>query len=141
MRMLLASALVFATGSLAVAQETDRYTLERSGDAFVRLDKRTGEMSTCEDRSGQLICRMAADDRLAFEDELDRLRDQISLLEGRVAALEQGSERKALPSEDEFDRTMSYMQRFFRGFLDIVKEFDRDLRGNGENGDIAPNKT
>lgn len=141
MRILLASALVFATGSLAVAQETDRYTLERSGDDFVRLDKRTGEMSTCEDRSGQLICRMAADDRLAFEDELDRLRDQISLLEGRVAALEQGGERKALPSEDEFDRTMSYMQRFFRGFLEIVKEFDRDLRGNGENGDIAPNKT
>ena len=35
-----------------------------------------------------------------------------------------------MPTDEEFDQTMTYMQRFFRGFMDIVKEWDRDLRGN-----------
>ncbi|MCO5063419.1 MAG: hypothetical protein M9924_03285 [Rhizobiaceae bacterium] len=141
MRILLASVLLLGSTVMGPAQEQDRYALEKTDQGYVRLDRRTGEMSTCRDQSGQLVCRMAADERGAFEDEIDRLREQVSALEGRVSALEQGSGGKGLPSEDEFDRTMSYMQRFFRGFLEIVKEFDRDLRGSGSAEESAPNRT
>ncbi|RFC67108.1 MULTISPECIES: hypothetical protein [Mesorhizobium] len=141
MRLVLASLFICGLATAAAAQDADRYQLESRGDTFVRLDKQTGQISTCVDQSGQMVCRMAADDRDAFEDEVDRLREQVDALENRVTALEGGQSSKALPSEEEFDRTMSYMQRFFRGFLDIVKEFDQDLRGNGETGDVSPNKT
>ena len=141
MRIILASVLLLASGAVGLAQESDRFSLEKTAEGYVRLDKRTGQMSTCQDQSGQLVCRMAADDRVAFEDEIDRLREQIDGLETRVAALESGSAGNSLPSEDEFDRTMSYMQRFFRGFLEIVKEFDRDLRGGGAGEEVDPNRT
>ncbi|MBX3598767.1 MAG: hypothetical protein KF874_14455 [Rhizobiaceae bacterium] len=141
MRFILTSMFVIGFAGLGVAQDAERYTLERDGDNFVRLDKRTGAISTCTQQSGQLVCRLAADDRLALEDEMDRLREQLTDLERRIVALEKGQPAKDLPSDEEFDRTMSYMQRFFRGFLDIVKEFDRDLRGGEEQVEPAPNKT
>lgn len=141
MRIALASILLFTWAGAGIAQDADRFSLEKTEEGYVRLDKRTGQMSTCQDQSGQLVCRLAADERGAFEDEIDRLRDQVEGLEKRVTALETGSGGKALPSEDEFDRTMSYMQRFFRSFLDMVQEFDRDLRGGGAAEDSAPNRT
>lgn len=141
MRGILALLFMCGLATAATAQEADRYQLEQRGETFVRLDKKTGQISTCVDQSGQLVCRMAADDRDAFDDEVERVRGQIDALETRVAALEKGQSGKSLPSEEEFDRTMSYMQRFFRGFLEIVKQFDSDLRGTGESGDVVPNKT
>jgi hypothetical protein len=31
-----------------------------------------------------------------------------------------------LPSEEDFNKTMSYMERFLRGFMGIVKDMDKD---------------
>jgi hypothetical protein len=141
MRFALASALVFLTIGAAAAQDSDRYALEKSAQGYVRLDKKTGEMSICQETGGQLVCKLAADDRTAFEDEVDRLRTELDDVEKRVSALESGSGKSTLPTEEEFDQTMSYVQRFFRSFLDMVKEFDRDLRGNEEPGSPTPQKT
>jgi molecular chaperone GrpE (heat shock protein) len=141
MRIVLASVLLLASMGAGLAQDSDRFSLEKTAEGYVRLDKRTGRISTCVEQSGQLVCRLAADERSAFEDEIDRLRGEVEELEKRVTALEADAGNKALPSEDEFDRTMSYMQRFFRSFLDMVKEFDRDLRGGGAAEDSAPNRT
>jgi hypothetical protein len=114
----------------AIAQENNaRFALEKSADGFVRMDRVTGEMSICQETSGQLVCKMAADDRTAFENELDRMQENIDALSKRVAILE-SAPRSLMPTDEEFDQTMTYMQRFFRGFMDIVKEWDRDLRGN-----------
>lgn len=112
--------------TLAAAQEVERYQLEKTDRGYVRLDTQTGAMSLCEERDSQLICRPAADERAAAEDEIDRLSESVRALERRVAALEKAPVSSGLPSEEEFDRTMGYMQRFFRGFMDIVKEYDRD---------------
>src|SRR5687767_12917657 len=76
------SAPAFAIGALA--QDAERYQLERTDQGYVRMDTRTGEMSICEERSGQLVCRLAADERAAFQDEIDRLSESLSSLEGRV---------------------------------------------------------
>jgi len=114
----------------AIAQENNaRFALEKSADGFVRMDRVTGEMSICQETGGQLVCKMAADDRTAFENELDRMQENIDALSKRVAILE-SAPRSLMPTDEEFDQTMTYMQRFFRGFMDIVKEWDRDLRGN-----------
>ncbi len=113
----------------AIAAETERYRLERSDSGYVRMDTQTGEMSICEERGGQLVCRVAADERSAFQTDVDRLEATVKALESRVSALENSLAQrleKSLPSEEDFERTMSYMERFFRGFLGIVKEFEEE---------------
>lgn len=113
----------------ANAQDSERYQLEKSGDHYVRMDKSTGVLSTCEDRDGQMVCRMAADERTAFQDEIDRLQSSVKTLEERVTKLENSLAAKlesTLPSEEDFDKTMSYMERFFRKFLGIVKELENE---------------
>ena len=123
--------LVSAMPLAAIAQDTDRYTLERSGNGYVRMDRRTGDMSICEERSGQLVCRVAADERAAFQDEVERLQDRLSGLEKRIAELETASRlkpEKALPTEEDFDKSLGYMERFVRRFMDIVRDLDKTWR-------------
>ena len=111
----------------AVAAQEERYRLERTDNGYVRLDTQTGDMSICEERTGQLVCRAAAEERAAFHNEIDRLNDAVATLEKRVSALEKSPPSTGLPSEEEFDRTMSYMERFFRGFMDIVRDNEKDV--------------
>jgi tetrahydromethanopterin S-methyltransferase subunit B len=116
----------------AAAAESERYRLEKSETGYVRMDTQTGEMSICEERSGQLVCRVAADERSAFQSDVEQLEARVRTLESRVEALEGSLAarlEKSLPSEEDFERTMSYMERFFRGFLGIVREFDEERRG------------
>ena len=82
-RISLILAAVFAA-SVASAAEPDRYRLEKTAEGYVRMDTRTGEMSICEERWGELVCRMAADERTAFQDELERLQSDMDALEGRL---------------------------------------------------------
>jgi flagellar motility protein MotE (MotC chaperone) len=116
----------------ALAAEADRYKLEKSGSGWVRMDTQTGEMSICEERAGQLVCKLAADERAAFQEDVDRLLSSIKGLEDRVTALENSLTAKlerTLPTEEEFEKTMSYMERFFRGFIGIVKELEQEAPG------------
>jgi hypothetical protein len=123
---------VMLAASGAHAQDQERYTLEKSGDGFVRMDKTTGEMSICEEKGGQLVCRLAADERSAFQDEIDRLEGTVKALDERVAKLESGLSAKldqALPSDEQIDRTVETMNRFLRGFMGIVKELENETNG------------
>ena len=112
----------------AHAEDAQRYRLEKTDDGFVRMDTRTGAMSACREKDGQLVCRMAADERTAFQDEVDRLQGQVKSLDERVAKLENSLSQRlesSLPSEEDFNRTMNYMERFLRGFMGIVKDMDK----------------
>lgn len=134
MRLVLSTLVLMAAAGVALAQEADRYRLEKSGDDFVRMDTQTGEMSVCRQQSGQLVCRLAADERSAFQADVDRLTGQVKALETRVGALEgsltQRLER-SLPTEEEFSKSLSYMERFLRGFMGIVKDIENDTPSPG----------
>ncbi|WP_413710930.1 hypothetical protein [Rhizobium sp. Rhizsp82] len=112
--------LLFPATLLAAEPDTARFQLERSGDHFVRLDKQTGAMSLCEEKDGSLVCRMAADERAAYEDELDRLSDRVSALENKSIVT------KALPSDAEIDRSISIMEKMMKSFMGVVKQFQED---------------
>ena len=112
--------LLFPATLLAAEPDTARFQLERSGDHFVRLDKQTGAMSLCEEKDGSLVCRMAADERAAYEDELDRLSDRVSALENKSIV------NKALPSDAEIDRSISIMEKMMKSFMGVVKQFQED---------------
>ena len=133
--------LVLAAAATAQSEETDRYRLEKSANGYVRMDTQTGAMSICEEKTGQLVCRMAADERAAFQDEIDRLQGSVKALDDRVAKLENSLSARlesSLPSEEDFNKTMSYMERFLRGFMDIVKDMEKDEGGDAKP---APQKT
>lgn len=74
-------AVLLPLAAAAAEPDASRFQLERSGDHFVRLDRQTGAMSICQDKDGALVCRMAADERAAYEDELDRLSQRVTKLE------------------------------------------------------------
>jgi flagellar motility protein MotE (MotC chaperone) len=132
--VLIPAALVSLVAASAFSEETDRYRLEKSANGYVRMDTQTGAMSICEERSGQLVCKMAADERAAFQDEVDRLQSSVKALDERVVKLENSLSARlesTLPSEEDFNKTMSYMERFLRGFMGIVKDMEKD---SGEDG-------
>ena len=132
--ILIPAALVSLVAASASSEETDRYRLEKSANGYVRMDTQTGAMSICEERSGQLVCKVAADERAAFQDEIDRLQGSVKTLDKRVAKLENSLSARLeskLPSEEDFNKTMGYMERFFRTFKDIVKDMDKEDGGDG----------
>lgn len=140
--IVVASLLALFAAAPAHAQEVGRYKLEKTATGYVRMDTQTGAMSTCEDKSGQLVCRMAADERAAALDEIERLNGAVESLDARVARLENSLAAKlesSLPSEEEFNKTMSYMERFVRGFFGIVKDMEKD--NGGDAGKPLPQKT
>ncbi|PBB29552.1 hypothetical protein EOA60_08660 [Mesorhizobium sp. M1A.F.Ca.IN.020.06.1.1] len=140
--ILIPAALCSLVAASAYSEETDRYRLEKSANGYVRMDTQTGAMSICEERSGQLVCKLAADERSAFQDEIDRLQSTVKALDERVAKLENSLSARLesqLPSEEDFNKTMSYMERFFRSFMDIVKDIDRQEGDGGAKP--SPQKT
>jgi hypothetical protein len=116
---------VTATGSAAQEPET-RYSLQKTPDGYVRMDTRTGEMSLCTERAGQLVCRIAADERNAWQDELDRVTRRLDEVDKRLSALEASPPQDALPTEEQFEQSLSFMERFFRRFIDIVKDLEEE---------------
>ncbi len=125
--VLVAAALAaFATPTLA---QDDRYRLERTDTGYIRLDTRTGAMSVCEETSGNLVCRMAADERAAFEAEIERLEGKIDGLDKRLAAVENSPLLKPenlLPSDEQIDKSLDTMEKFFRRFMEIVRDAEGD---------------
>jgi flagellar motility protein MotE (MotC chaperone) len=135
-KLIVAAALAPLLAGAAHAEDAQRYRLEKTDSGFVRMDTQTGAMSTCQEKDGQLVCRLAADERTAFQDEIDRLQGQMKGLDERVAKLENSLSQRlesSLPTEEDFNKTMNYMERFLRGFMGIVKDMEKD--------EPAPQKT
>lgn len=137
----LATLLLLGAESSALAQD-DRFALEKSDAGVIRLDRKTGEVSLCATEGANLVCKLAADERTAYQDEIDRLQRSVGNLEERVGKLETSLPQRlgsSLPSEEEFKTTLSYMERFMRTFMGVVKDVEESDGSNVAPGD--PDKT
>ncbi len=127
--------------SAADAQETDagRFRLEKAADGFVRLDTKTGAMTLCREQDGALVCRMAADERAAYQEDLDRLEKRVGALEQALATGRplSGGKSETMPSDEEVDRSIGIMERFMRSFFGLIEEF----KGREEQNGGAPDRT
>ncbi|MDQ0419969.1 hypothetical protein J2045_000982 [Peteryoungia aggregata LMG 23059] len=124
----------------ASAQEatTDRYMLEKSGSGFVRLDRQTGVVTLCMETDGTLTCRMAADERAAYDEDLARLEKRVEALERQITA-DTTTRSGELPSDAEIDRSIGIMERFMRAFFGLVQEFQGQEQEN-QQGNV-PDRT
>ena len=117
--------------------ESERYELRRDGDDFIRLDKRSGQMSICRKRSGQLVCRMAADDREAIEREFDSLLERLDRLETKLDEQDGGTHKRRSHRwndedldefEKELDDALDFSARFLRRFHGRMKDWRDEFR-------------
>jgi hypothetical protein len=126
-----------------------RYTMQPTDGGFLRLDTSTGILSFCRTKSGNWSCDAVADERLVLEDELKRLRAENDDLKSTVKKLEEiaglpsdkdlekrgnspgsgpnsGSGGFKLPSEEEVDKAMSYVERMLKKFKDKLKDLEAE---------------
>ncbi len=132
MRMIiLTSAALAASSAYGFAEDMTRFSLEKTADGYVRMDKTTGEMSICKEQGDQLVCRVAADDRQAIDDEMARLEKRLTAVEEKLGNLEKSglTSDQGMPTDEEFEKTMGYMEKFFRRFMGVVKELNDEENG------------
>lgn len=101
-----------------VAPEGDRFALQPIEGGFLRMNKETGALSYCVAKDGVSVCRLGADERAALEAEIERLRAENLRLKAAAAQ----SRPSTLPSEQEFEKALSFTERFLKRIMRLFKE-------------------
>ena len=152
MAIIAASALVmFAASSnsteddtVAVQLDENRYQIEKTGDKFVRMDRKTGAVSVCALEGDNLICRLGADERAAYEESLDDMNTRLKELEARLARLEAGGAKLPVPKvplnkdkpqeqgeepdllAKDLDRAMEFAREAMSRFMDVIQDLKEE---------------
>jgi hypothetical protein len=145
----------------AVAQSTPdaengRYALSPVADGVIRLDTRTGAVSTCTNTGTGWACYAVPDERAALDAEIGRLQSDNEKLKAQLAARESvvtgktdealpkadtlkkpepkvaDGERKIeipLPSDQDMDRMMSFLEQAWRRLVDMANRMQKDVTG------------
>ena len=135
--------------------ENGRYTLSPVADGVIRLDTRTGAVSTCSNNGNGWACYSVPDERAAFDAEIGRLQAENEKLKAQLAAREPtvsgktdeplpksdslkkpepkaDGERKIeipLPSDQDMDRMMSFLEQAWRRLVDMANRMQKDVSG------------
>ena len=158
--MAVAAALLAIGGGLVAAQsapdsENGRYTMTPVPEGVLRLDSRTGTVSTCSNNGAGWACYAVPDERAALDAEIGRLQAEVEKLKTELAAgpsvsgkIEEAlpksdSLKKAepkvaeenrrieipLPSDQDVDRVMSLLERAWRRLMDMANRMQKDMSG------------
>jgi hypothetical protein len=152
--VLLSAVMVVSSSLLAQAAEptkaqsgAGRFTMHPADGGFLRLDTQTGQMSLCKSSGSTAGCTTLPDERLALEQQNDALKRENQDLKTSVRRLEElagiapgettkpdGQSRPGaqLPTEEDVDKAMSYVQRMLKKFKEKIREFE-DLDKKGTN--------
>lgn len=141
------AALVVAAQAYAASDmpdsENGRYSFSQTADGVLRLDTRSGNISTCTNRATGWACYAAPDERAALDAEIGRLQAENERLkvelakqgktEGPVERDEAGKRGKKLelqlPSDQDVDRVMSFLERAWRKLLEMAGRVQKDVSG------------
>ena len=140
MRAILAALLASGTvisASIAQAQTPpidDGYSLQPAVGDYLKIDRRTGDVSHCAARDGAWSCQLIAEDRKAYEERIAELEAENDRLNKRLAALEAQKKEAQAPLLDKDDerRLQEFLDlgdRMFRHFFDLVERLRRQDEG------------
>jgi hypothetical protein len=160
---LASAALLLCVGGTGAAlaqtmpdNENGRYTLSPVADGVIRLDTRTGAVSTCTTGIGW-ACYAVPDERAALDAEIGRLQADNEKLKAELAAAREPTvtgkideplpktdslkkpepkvaegERKIeipLPSDRDMDRMMSFLEQAWRRLVEMANRMQKDVAG------------
>ncbi|MCK1740968.1 hypothetical protein IVA80_08760 [Bradyrhizobium sp. 139] len=135
--------------------ENGRYSMTPIPEGVLRLDTRTGTMSTCTKNGTGWACYTVPDERAAFDAEIGRLQAEVEKLKGQLAAgptvsgevdealpksdpLKKAKPKVAegdrtieipLPSDQDVDRVMSFLEKAWRRLIDMANRVQKDVSG------------
>ncbi|MFY9655964.1 MAG: hypothetical protein WAK01_05155 [Methylocystis sp.] len=116
------SAFAQATNPPLAEAPVERFSMTPADGGFLRLDKQTGAVSFCTVEGGASVCRAGPDERATLEKEVAQLkRENAELKAGRELSRDQ-SGASPLPKEEEFERALSFAERFIRRMVPVLKE-------------------
>jgi hypothetical protein len=155
--------LAFFLGGIGAASaqsmpdpENGRYALSPVNDGVIRLDTRTGAISTCNNTGTGWACYAAPDERAALDTEIGRLQGDNEKLRAQLAAREPtvtgkideplpktdslkkpepkiaDGERKIeipLPSDRDMDRVMSFLEQAWRRLVEMANRMQKEVTG------------
>jgi hypothetical protein len=154
-----AAALAVSTGIVAAQSAPDsengRYTMTPIPEGVLRLDTRTGTVSTCSNNGNGWACYAVPDERSALDAEIGRLQTELEKLKGQLAAgptvsgkiedalpksdpLKKAEPKVAegdrkieipLPSDQDVDRVMSFLERAWRRLIEMANRVQKDVSG------------
>ncbi|TAK48488.1 MAG: hypothetical protein EPO23_07620 [Xanthobacteraceae bacterium] len=160
--MLLGAAAVTPASAQAMPDsQNGRYVFAQPADGgVVRLDTRTGQVSTCTRQGTGWACYVVPDERAALEAEIARLQVETGRLKnellGRGQLQPRGPVTEAkppesklpeskppearqseqtrpdlkLPDDAEFNRAMAFMEKVWRRLIEMVMRLQQDMAGN-----------
>jgi hypothetical protein len=154
------AAAMATSGGLVAAQsapdsENGRYSMTPIPEGVLRLDTRTGTVSTCTKNGAGWACYAVPDERTALDAEIGRLQTEVEKLKGQLAAgptvsgkidepmpksdpLKKAEPKVAegdrkieipLPSDQDVDRVMSFLEKAWRRLIDMANRVQKDVSG------------
>ena len=136
--------------------ENGRYTLSPVADGVLRLDTRTGAVSTCNNNGTGWACYAVPDERAALDAEIGRLQADNEKLKAQLAQREPtitgkidepmpktdslkkaepkvgDSARKIeipLPNDRDMDRMMAFLEQAWRRLVEMANRMQKDVTG------------
>jgi hypothetical protein len=136
--------------------ENGRYTLSPVADGVLRLDTRTGVVSTCNNNGTGWACYAVPDERAALDAEIGRLQADNEKLKAQLAEREPtitgkidepmpktdslkkaepkvgDSTRKIeipLPNDRDMDRMMAFLEQAWRRLVEMANRMQKDVTG------------
>ncbi|WP_375571749.1 hypothetical protein ABWH92_02220 [Ahrensia marina] len=123
----------------------DQYHIVELEEGVLRIDRQTGDISECNETQNGWVCRLTADDRLAYEAEINRLDAEVDRLEEELAIARDAlgydgrdlslvpdpdsvRERLDLPTDEELDAVMDTAEEVMRRFFGMVEDLRNDLQ-------------
>jgi hypothetical protein len=145
-----------ATAQSVPDVENGRYSLSTVADGVIRLDTRTGAVSTCNNSGAGWACYAVPDERAALDAEIGRLQSENEKLKAQLVARgptvagkideplpktdslkpsppkAAEGERKIeipLPSDRDMDRVMSFLEQAWRRLVEMANRMQKDFSG------------
>ncbi|MEL6947483.1 MAG: hypothetical protein AAFO73_07600 [Pseudomonadota bacterium] len=115
----------------------EKFALVTTQNGVVRINRKTGTVTFCQQRAGALRCHLAADERAAWLADMEAMGARIEALEARIATLEtqpKPSTQAPVESEgflskktrDDMENMLTAAEKVVRRFASTVKEWTRD---------------